>query len=140
MDKITPEHRSWLMGRVRSKNTKPELKVRRLLFAMGYRYRLHRKDLPGCPDIVFPKKQIAIFINGCFWHGHTNCKYSRLPSSNVEFWKAKIEGNRLRDSTNTALLEKEGWRVITIWQCEIQEIDRLSKRLRNLIQNVSSHT
>lgn len=134
MDKISPEHRSWLMGRISSKNTKPEMLVRRLLFAMGYRYRLHRKDLPGCPDIVFPKKRIAIFINGCFWHGHVSCKYSRLPSSNVDFWKTKIEGNRRRDTENIALLKQAGWQVLTIWQCEIQDNSKLAKRLNDFIK------
>lgn len=130
MDRLTPDRRSWLMSRVSSKNTKPEIAVRRLVFAMGYRYRLHSKHLPGCPDLVFPGRKKVIFVNGCFWHGHPGCRYGRLPKSRVEFWQAKIDRNRERDRENIASLEAEGWRALTVWQCELRELERLCEKLR----------
>ncbi|GFM59776.1 very short patch repair endonuclease [Pseudomonas cichorii] len=135
MDKLAPEHRSWLMSRVSSKDTKPELVVRRLVFAMGYRYRLHYKQLPGSPDLVFTKRKKAIFVNGCFWHGHAGCRYGRLPKSRVEFWQAKIGRNRERDRENIASLEARGFEVLTVWQCELKEIEILAKKLNEFIQS-----
>ncbi|MNZ90184.1 Very short patch repair protein [compost metagenome] len=135
MDRLTPEHRSWLMSRVGSKDTKPELVVRRLVFAMGYRYRLHSKHLPGSPDLVFPGRKKVIFVNGCFWHGHLGCRYGRLPKSRVEFWQAKIDRNRERDRENIASLEADGWRVLTVWQCELKDIETLANRLNEFIQS-----
>lgn len=135
MDRLTPEHRSWLMSRVGSKDTKPELVVRRLVFAMGYRYRLHSKHLPGSPDLVFPGRKKVIFVNGCFWHGHPGCRYGRLPKSRVEFWQAKIDRNRERDRENIASLEADGWRVLTVWQCELKDIETLANRLNEFIQS-----
>ncbi|MNV10720.1 Very short patch repair protein [compost metagenome] len=135
MDRLTTQRRSWLMSRVKSKNTKPELVVRRLVFGMDYRYRLHAKNLPGQPDLVFPGRKKVIFVNGCFWHGHTDCRYGRLPKSRVEYWQAKIEQNQARDRENTTLLEADGWQVLTVWQCELKNIETLANRLNEFIES-----
>lgn len=121
MDVHTPEQRSRNMSAIKPKNTKPEMLVRRALYAMGYRYRLHRKDLPGKPDIVLPKHKIAIFVNGCFWHRHPGCRYSTTPASNADFWNAKFSENVARDKRNYTQLEKLGWKVVVIWECEIRQ-------------------
>lgn len=118
MDRLSPERRSALMSRVRGKNTSPELRVRRLAHAMGLRFRLHRRDLPGTPDIVLPKYNTVVFVHGCFWHRHPGCRKATTPKSNVDFWEAKFLRNVERDQTNRLLLEKAGWRVIVIWECE----------------------
>lgn len=135
MDRLTPERRSWLMSRVSSKDTKPELLVRRLVFSLGYRYRLHTKGLPGTPDLVFPGRKKVIFVNGCFWHGHIGCRYSGLPKSRTEFWRAKIDRNRERDRGNITTLQAHGWQVLTVWQCELKEIETLTSRLNEFIQS-----
>jgi len=135
MDRLTAEKRSWLMSRVKAKHTKPELVVRRLVFGMGYRYRLHAKHLSGSPDLIFPGRKKAIFVNGCFWHGHIGCRSWRLPKTRVEFWKAKIERNQARDKASISLLEAEGWRVLTIWECELKFTDTLATRLREFIEH-----
>jgi DNA mismatch endonuclease (patch repair protein) len=122
------------MGRVRSKDTKPELLVRRLVFAMGYRYRLHRRDLPGNPDIVFPIRGKIIFVHGCFWHRHGTCKYTRWPKSKLEFWKPKLEENRRRDSANLRELRRLGWQVMIVWECQIGNVERLAARLQNFLE------
>ena len=125
------------MSHVRGKDTKPEVMVRQFLFAQGFRYRLYRKDLPGKPDIVLPKYRTVIFINGCFWHGHSGCKYATIPKANHDFWLAKISGNIERDKTNYAKLFELGWKVIEIWQCELkpkfreQTLNNLLTELRN---------
>lgn len=108
------------MSHIRSKDTKPEVLVRRFLFANGFRFRLHRKDLPGKPDIVLPKYKTAIFINGCFWHGHNGCKYATIPETNREFWLTKISGNVERDKITYQRLTESGWKVIEIWQCQLK--------------------
>lgn len=108
------------MSHIKSKNSKPELLVRQFLFANGYRFRLYRKDLPGNPDIVLPKYKSVIFINGCFWHGHEYCKYSKLPQTNAEFWMKKITRNIERDKDNKSKLASSGWNVIEIWQCQLK--------------------
>jgi DNA mismatch endonuclease (patch repair protein) len=118
-----------MMAAVRGKNTKPELAVRSALFARGYRYRLHRRDLPGSPDIVLPRYRVAVFVHGCFWHGH-DCPRGRRPTSNVEFWCAKLDGNLARDRANRAALEAAGWAVAVIWQCSfLQDTERLLQQL-----------
>ena len=132
---VDAERRSWMMSRIKSKNTKPELVVRRLLFSMGYRYRLHYKKLPGRPDLAFLGRKKVIFVNGCFWHGHSTCRYGRLPKSRVEYWHAKIEQNRARDKRNTALLEADGWQVLTVWQCETINMKKLAHRLIAFIES-----
>lgn len=125
------------MSHVRGKDTKPEVMVRQFLFSNGFRYRLYRKDLPGKPDIVLPKYKTVIFINGCFWHGHSVCKYATIPEANHDFWLAKISENIERDKSNHAKLFELGWKVIEIWQCELkpkfreQTLNNLLTELRN---------
>lgn len=118
VDTRTSAKRSEIMSKVRSKDTGPEMIVRRLIFGMGYRYQLHRRDLPGSPDIVMPGWRKIIDVRGCFWHGHEGCRYGRLPKSREDFWRAKIERNRERDLQNLRRLESDGWRVLIVWQCE----------------------
>jgi DNA mismatch endonuclease (patch repair protein) len=120
------------MQAVKSKDTGPELVVRRLLHAMGYRFRLHRKDLPGRPDIVLPKYRKAIFINGCFWHGH-GCTKGRPPKSRLDYWRPKLESNVKRDRTKREQLETLGWGTFVVWQCETKNVDSLAKRLRAFV-------
>ena len=121
-DTVTPERRSEIMSNIRSKDMKPEMAVRQGLFAMGYRYRLHRKDLPGKPDLVFPCRRAAIFVHGCFWHQHADpaCKIARLPRSNQEYWLPKLERNVARDAVHQEELRRLGWKVLMIWECEIR--------------------
>jgi DNA mismatch endonuclease (patch repair protein) len=131
-DVHTPEQRSRNMSAIRYKNTKPEIVVRKLLCEMGLRYRLHRKDLPGKPDIVMPGRRTAIFVHGCFFHMH-KCRYGRVvPATNAEFWQAKRSGNSARDRRNTRQLRKLGWNVLTIWECETKEPENLRGRLSPL--------
>lgn len=111
--------RSELMRRVRSSNTGPELRVRRLLHAMGYRFRLHPANLPGKPDIVLPRYRTVIFVNGCFWHGHRNCGAAKRPQTNVDFWNEKLDGNIARDKRKVRQLRQSGWKVIVVWECEV---------------------
>lgn len=112
------------MRAVRSRDTKPELVVRRLLHAMGYRYRLHRRDLPGAPDIVFPGRRKIIFVHGCFWHGHDCARGARLPATNVDYWRSKIARNVTRDADNIAALKAAGWEVLVVWECQLKARDR----------------
>lgn len=112
------------MSRIRSKNTKPEILVRKYLFARGYRFRIHVKTLPGHPDIVLRKYRTVIFVNGCFWHGHEGCKYYVLPKSNVEFWKNKIQRNQIRDKEERIRLKEMGWHVILLWECQLKPKER----------------
>ena len=128
-DRITPEARSRLMSRIGPKNTGPELIVRSLLHRMGYRFRLHRKGLPGTPDIVLPGRGAAIFVNGCFWHGHA-CKVGKMPKSRLEYWGPKIDANVSRDSRKRRQLRRLGWKVIVVWECDTKDEERLSARLR----------
>ena len=123
MDKLTAERRSANMRAIRSKDMKPEKAVRSLAHAMGYRFRLHRKDLPGKPDLVFPARRAVIFVHGCFWHQHPapECKDSRSPKSNVDYWRPKLERNQARDAKNKADLEAEGWRVLVLWECQTKD-------------------
>lgn len=118
------------MRAVRSKDTQPELVVRRLAHGLGYRFRLHRKDLPGTPDIVFPGLRSAILVHGCFWHGHEDCSRARRPKTNSQFWNEKIERNRQRDRDNERALAKLGWRILTVWQCETKDRGALCSVLR----------
>lgn len=134
VDTRTKEKRSEIMSRVRSKDTGPELLVRRLLFGMGYRYRLHRRDLPGNPDIVMPGRRKIIDVRGCFWHGHEGCRYGRLPKSREDFWGAKIDRNRERDTANLKVLEDAGWRVLVVWQCELKDLNVLEKKLHGFVE------
>jgi len=128
-DRITKAHRSWNMSRIRGRDTGPELIVRSILHRMGFRFRLHRKDLPGNPDIVLPKYDTVIFVHGCFWHRHPRCKFAYIPKSRVEFWDKKFESNVGRDKQVQRQLRELGWNVIVIWECEARDIDDLSERL-----------
>jgi DNA mismatch endonuclease (patch repair protein) len=132
VDNRSPESRSALMSRVGGKNTAPELIVRRLLYALGYRFRLHRRDLPGTPDIVFPSRRKVIFVNGCFWHAH-GCRIGRPPKSRQEFWLPKLERNRLKDARNRRALRNLGWGVLTVWQCRTRTKDRLAGQLLSFL-------
>lgn len=116
-DKAT---RSYNMSRIRNRDTKPEILVRKFLFANGFRYRLNDKKLPGKPDIVLPKHKTVIFVNGCFWHGHESCKYFKIPATRTEWWKEKIQGNIINDEKKHALLKGAGYKVIVIWECEVK--------------------
>ena len=118
-DTLTTEQRHRCMSHIRSKNTKPEVLVRKELFRRGYRYRINVRELPGKPDIVLPKYKTAIFVNGCFWHGHGGCKRFVLPKSNREYWESKIRRNQQRDSVAVQMLQLAGWNVITIWECNL---------------------
>lgn len=116
------------MSKIGPRDTKPELAVRSLLHRLGYRFRLHRKDLPGTPDLVLPRHGVAIFVHGCFWHGHS-CKIDKMPKSRTDYWGPKIEANKARDARKTRQLRKLGWRVLSIWECELKQPERLAKRL-----------
>ncbi|HWX54920.1 MAG TPA: DNA mismatch endonuclease Vsr [Verrucomicrobiae bacterium] len=133
MDSLSPAERSEIMGRVRSKNSRPELFVRKLVFALGYRYRLHAKDLPGHPDLVFRKARKVIFVHGCFWHRHAACALARLPKSRLDFWVPKLEGNKIRDRRVKRTLAKQGWKVLTIWECHVKDAARLQSRIRRFL-------
>ena len=135
-DKLTSSQRSHCMSRIRGKNTKQEILVRKGLHARGFRFRLHNKKLPGSPDIVLPKYGVAIMVNGCFWHGHKGCRYATKPKTNIEFWEAKIARNRHRDEVTTAHLEALGWTVITIWECELRTNSQLDDRLNTLAEEI----
>jgi DNA mismatch endonuclease (patch repair protein) len=132
VDKLTPERRSWNMSRIRSSNTKPELIVRSLLHHMGYRFRLHRKDLPGTPDIVLPRHKAVIFVHGCFWHRHKDCKYAYTPKSRIDFWQAKFAANVERDKRAVQELTALGWRVFTLWECDIKSSDSVVDQLQTI--------
>ena len=135
MDTLSAPERSERMSRVRGKDTKPELTVRRLVHAMGYRYRLHRKTLPGKPDLVFPGRRKVIFVHGCFWHRHPDpkCRLARLPKSKREFWVPKLEGNRKRDEKNQSCLSELGWNSLVIWECQIRDTEMLRSRIREFL-------
>ena len=128
-DTLSIEERSRLMSRICGKDTKPELVVRRLLHAMGYRFRLHRRDLPGSPDIVLPQHGVCCFVHGCFWHLHSKCKDARIPMTRTAWWRKKLEGNPTRDKRHAAALLRLGWRVLTIWECHTEKPEKLTRRL-----------
>lgn len=132
-DVFDPVKRSAVMRRVKGRDTGPEKTVRRLLTALGARYRLHRKDLPGKPDIVMPGRPLAIFVHGCFWHGHDCARGARVPRQNRDYWLAKISRNRERDITSRAALETAGWRVEVVWECELKDEAGLTERLAALL-------
>ena len=129
-DVFSPEKRSDVMRQVKAKGTTPELKVRKLLWGLGLRYRLHRKDLPGAPDIVLPSRRLAIFVHGCFWHGHDCARGARAPKQNRPYWTAKIERNRQRDVRVQAELMAKGWTPVVVWECELKEQPALKARLQ----------
>ena len=133
MDTLTSAERSARMALVRAKDTKPELLVRRLVHGMGYRYRLHQRNLPGTPDLVFPGRGKVIFIHGCFWHRHARCALARLPKSRGEFWLPKLTANAERDARNVRALRRLGWSVLTIWECQLGDTAKLAKRIRRFL-------
>lgn len=134
-DALSLAERSALMGRIGPKDSKPELAVRRFLHRLGYRFRLHRKDLPGTPDIVFPVRRKAIFVHGCFWHRHPDCRYSSTPKTRTDFWLRKFADNIARDRRNVDQLEAAGWDVLTIWSCETTKVEMLEDRLRSFLDS-----
>lgn len=134
-DMLTSERRSWNMSRIRGRNTKPEIRVRSLLHRAGFRFRLHKKELPGRPDIVLTKYQTTIFVHGCFWHRHSGCKNATTPSTRAEFWKNKFSDNVRRDARTRTELEAAGWTVLTVWECELKAdaervVRTITRRLR----------
>lgn len=139
-DRITPEHRSWNMSRIKGKDTKIEVKVRSWLFSKGFRFRKNDRRYPGTPDIVLPKYKTVIFINGCFWHRHEGCRYATTPKTRTEFWMNKFEKNVENDRKHKEELETMGWRVITLWECGLKKnsfedtMNRLEQQLHNDIQ------
>ena len=133
MDTVSQRRRSEIMARVRSKDTTPELLVRRIVHSMGYRYTLHDKGLPGCPDLVFTSRRKIVFVHGCFWHRHRGCSRARIPSANREYWASKFERNRLRDALITRKLRAAGWDVMTVWECELADATKLAKRARTFL-------
>ena len=132
MDTVSSEKRSEIMRRVRQRNTGPEMVVRKLLHAIGYRFRLHRKGLPGSPDIVLPKYRAVIFVHGCFWHGH-GCRKGRLPSTRRDFWRVKIDGNQSRDAKAEADLNALGYRVLIVWECKVKDKEALEISLKTFL-------
>lgn len=131
---VDPE-RSRIMRAVKSRDTAPEMTVRRLVYSMGYRYRLHRKDLPGKPDLTFQSRRKVIFIHGCFWHGHDCKRGARVPKNNREYWETKIARNRERDSQHDEGLRREGWRILVVWECQIQEQTALIDLIRRFLED-----
>ena len=129
VDRISPEHRSWNMSRIRGADTRPEIAVRSLLHRMGYRFSLHRKDLPGKPDIVLPKHETVIFVHGCYWHRHPRCRFAYTPKSRIDFWQKKFDDNVARDKRNQRDLKKLGWHVATVWECETKSGEELERKI-----------
>lgn len=138
VDSITPALRSEIMGRVRGKNTRPEMLVRREIHKAGYRYRLHVASLPGKPDLVFTGRRKVIFVHGCFWHMHEGCAAARMPKSRLEFWQTKLLGNRERDKRNIAALNEAGWDVLTLWECELRTTNWMERVTRFLKSDSST--
>ena len=138
MDRISEEKRKWNMSRVRSKNTKPEIQVRSALHKMGYRFRLHGRQLPGIPDVVLPKHKIVIFIHGCFWHGHNSCKAGSIPKTRPQFWRNKIFENKSRDRREYTKLQETGWRIAIVWECALRNNVAVSGTFRGLDEWIRS--
>ena len=126
--------RSEIMSRIRGRDTKPELVVRRIAHRLGFRFRLHRKDLPGSPDIVFPRYRAVIMVHGCFWHRHPGCKYAYTPKTRVQFWRKKFEDNVVRDRRNALALSERGWRTIVIWECETKDHEAVAARIESFLR------
>ncbi|MFM0390759.1 very short patch repair endonuclease [Paraburkholderia phytofirmans] len=137
MDRLSPTQRSERMGKIRSADTGPEMLVRRLVHGLGYRFRLHRSDLPGTPDLVFASRRKVVFVHGCFWHRHDDpaCRLARLPKSRLEFWLPKLEGNKKRDDLVQKQLEAAGWSVMTIWECQLREAEALKHRISEFLES-----
>ena len=133
-DVFTPEKRSAIMARIKGQNTKPEILVRKLVHAQGYRFRLHQNNLPGKPDLVLPRHSKIILVHGCFWHGHVGCSRATLPSTNLEFWSSKILGNKKRDIKVKRKLALEGWKVLVVWQCQTRNPEKLIETLKRFLR------
>lgn len=133
-DSLSPEERSERMSRVRHKNTKPELVVRRLVWSLGYRYRLHSRKLPGNPDLVFAGRKKVIFVHGCFWHQHENCRQYRMPRSKLDFWLPKLESNKLRDKRNQQLLREQGWDYLVVWECQLKDKTQVENNIISFLE------
>jgi len=133
VDILRPEQRSSLMSRIRGKDTRPELSVRRNVHRLDFRFRLHRRDLPGSPDLVFPRLHKIVFVHGCFWHRHPGCRYAYTPKSNIPFWRAKFDANVARDGATQKKLRELGWQVLTLWECETEDEDILAHRLASFL-------
>ncbi|MFC1943534.1 very short patch repair endonuclease [Chloroflexota bacterium] len=145
MDTLTPEKRSWNMSRIHSTNTKPEMLLRSVLHRIGFRFRIHRRDLPGKPDIILPKYHTVIFVHGCFWHQHPGCIEARQPKTNEKYWTVKLENNVKRDRKNRRALRKDGWRVLRFWECEIERgpthiASLIARELREVTQDSTRYT
>jgi len=138
MDRITKARRSWNMSRIRSKDTEPERIVRSMLHKMGYRFRLHRKDLPGCPDVVLPRHKTVIFVHGCYWHRHTDCRFAYTPKSRVDFWIRKFSENVERDCRHKEALNQLGWRIGIIWECETADKSLLARRIKSIFRRTTT--
>lgn len=133
MDTLSPKERSERMSLIQGKDSAPEIKLRRLVHGMGFRYRLHVRELPGKPDLVFPARRALIFMHGCFWHRHEGCKLARLPKSKLDFWETKLEANRQRDLLHQQQLRELGWRVLVVWECEMGNTERLSRIVKEFL-------
>lgn len=133
MDTVSVERRSEIMSRVRHRDTGPEMAVRRLVHSMGYRFRLHGRGLPGKPDLVLRSHSKVIFVHGCFWHRHKDCALARVPKSRLEFWRTKLEGNRVRDEHAVRALKADGWRVLTVWECELASTEKVARRVQRFL-------
>lgn len=138
MDIVTPEKRSSMMAGIRGRNTRPELAVRRTAHQLGLRFRLHRRDLPGSPDLVFPRRRTALFVHGCYWHRHCGCKYAYTPKSNVKFWLDKLQSNVARDVQTKQQLENDGWNVVVVWECETKDAATIVAILTGRVCNAAS--
>ena len=135
MDVLTKKQRSYCMSRIRGKDTKPEIAVRKIIHNLGYRYRLHKKNLPGCPDIVLSSHQKIIFVNGCWWHRH-NCRLGRrTPKSRLEYWLPKLRKNKERHKTNLQKLRRDGWKVLTVWECQTKNLSKLTNKLETFLKS-----
>ncbi len=139
VDQLSPDGRSALMGRIKGKDTQPEQIVRRLTYRLGYRFRLHRRDLPGCPDLVFSGRRKVIFVHGCFWHRHSGCSRTHNPKSNQIYWRPKLARNVQRDQAARKALKTVGWEVLIVWECETAHLEPLEKRLRQFLENRSEN-
>ncbi|HHJ13330.1 MAG TPA: DNA mismatch endonuclease Vsr [Gammaproteobacteria bacterium] len=137
-DTLSPTERSRRMSLIRSKGSAPEMKLRRLVHRMGFRYRLHVKELPGTPDLVLPSRQSVIFMHGCYWHRHEGCKLARLPKSKLDFWKPKLEANKERDSLVRQQLTAQGWRVLVVWECEMADTEKVSSVVRDFLRGMEN--
>ena len=134
MDVLSPKERSYCMSRIRKYDTIPELAVRRIIHRLGYRFRLYRTDLPGCPDIVLPRHKKVIFVHGCWWHRH-NCRYGRrVPKSRQDYWLPKLRRNKERHRRNVRMLRKQGWQVLTVWECQVKNAEKLTPRIASFLK------